>query len=250
VFLSAPSVGLVFTDLEVVDENLHPLGYRAWQGEWVEFGEKEHTFFRRGKALNVLLTRNVVTGCAMAFRSPLRELVLPIQFINEWTIHDRWIALMVAAVADLAFIREPLVKYRKHSNQQMGILPPPINASTQAAKERRLRMLHADNNLLKPICERLTSVSNTTYKASLSEIKARTAHAEVRSNLHAKRFPHRALCVLKGLLTFRYHRFRHPDSNSFYDAAKDIMPYKFLSLSSFITSLLARTHETRDQNKN
>ena len=35
--------------------------------------------------------------------------------------HDAWIALIIAAVAPVAFLEEPLIKYRQHTGQQIGV---------------------------------------------------------------------------------------------------------------------------------
>ena len=35
-------------------------------------------------------------------------------------IHDGWIALTIAAVADVVAIEEPLIQYRQHGRQQIG----------------------------------------------------------------------------------------------------------------------------------
>ena len=135
-FLRMPGAGLVFTDLEMVDENLQSLGYRAWQCQTVQFKQEEQTLLLKGRALDVLLTRNVVVGCAMAFRARFKDLVLPIPGIGEWLHHDYWIALMVSSVANLAFIDRPLMKYRQHPNQQLGLLPPPESSMQGAATFR------------------------------------------------------------------------------------------------------------------
>ena len=97
-FLISPSTGLVFTDAEVVDENLRPLGYTLWQSN--AFNIKERNSFIQGKFIEVLLKRNVVTGSTMAFRSEFKKLFFPIPDI--W-VHDGWIALLIAFVSDLEY---------------------------------------------------------------------------------------------------------------------------------------------------
>lgn len=233
-FASSPEVGLVFTDLEIVDENLRPLGYRAWQCDWVEFDKKVQKLFKKGKALDLLLTRNVVTGCAMAFRSCFRSLIAPTpEFYRGLNIiHDYWIALIIAAVAEVAFIDEPLVKYRRHRDQQMGLLPPrPEDSSERAKAWRRVGAYPVMVSLLEAVSERLSSEGNAaTYGAAASKLGPRMAHAQVKSNLHAEKFVSRSLSVLMELFALRYYRFSHPDVNGFYEAARDMMPYRILLL--------------------
>jgi glycosyltransferase involved in cell wall biosynthesis len=118
VFSSAPEVGLVFTDAEVVSEDLHTLVDSLVENS--DFGTESQALVKEGKAIRVLLQGSVVTGATMAFRACLRPLVLPIPghtILQE----DAWIALIIAAVAPLVFLKEPLIKYRQHAGQQIGV---------------------------------------------------------------------------------------------------------------------------------
>src|SRR5258706_9758378 len=56
----------------------------------------------------------------MAFRSRLRHLVLPIPS-HTMLQHDAWIVLIMAAAAPVVFLDEPLIKYRQHYGQQIGV---------------------------------------------------------------------------------------------------------------------------------
>jgi glycosyltransferase involved in cell wall biosynthesis len=78
-----PHVGLVFTDANVVDTNLNPLGYTLWQS--IKLTPPKQRLVSEGKALSVLMKHNVVTGAAMAFRAQYRSLFMPIP--TEW-VHD------------------------------------------------------------------------------------------------------------------------------------------------------------------
>ena len=138
----APSVGLVFTDADVVDEHLRPLGYSLWES--IDFSHEDREMFRHGRALDVLLAHNVVAGMTMVFRSVFRELVLPILDDHPFWAHDGWIAAAIAAVTDIAFIDEALVLYRQHPGHQIGAGPPQwfIPVSTSFARIEHLRKLH------------------------------------------------------------------------------------------------------------
>ena len=77
-----------------------------------------------GEAFFVLFRFNMVTGATIAFRARFKDLVLPIP-ADTISIHDGWIALMIASVADIAFIEAPLIHYRQHPGQQIGALAIP-----------------------------------------------------------------------------------------------------------------------------
>jgi len=111
--------GLAFCDALVVDRELNALGYTLWDSIW--FGGREQMEARGGRCFDVLLRRNVVQGCAMAFRREFLDLVLPFPPLSAkvW-VHDGWIALLIAAVAQVEVVGEPLVLYRQHRGSQIG----------------------------------------------------------------------------------------------------------------------------------
>ncbi|MBA2246289.1 MAG: glycosyltransferase family 2 protein [Gemmatimonadetes bacterium] len=115
-FCEAPDVGMFFSDADVVDAELRSLGHRLWQA--IRLLPDRQQEVRAGDALGRLLRGCYVTGATMAFRSEFRELVLP---VSERSPHDAWIALLVAAVARVNLIAEPLIAYRQHGSNQIGV---------------------------------------------------------------------------------------------------------------------------------
>jgi glycosyltransferase involved in cell wall biosynthesis len=127
--LSNPAAGLVFSDAELIDENSRLLGKRLWNT--CGLGESQRKRIRQGRALEVLLRHNVVYGSTTAFRSELRDIVLP---IPEITTHDLWIALIASVVSKINILPTPLIRYRKHSAQQVGTLYFGVKESLEKAK--------------------------------------------------------------------------------------------------------------------
>jgi hypothetical protein len=105
----------VFSDALLVDQERRPLRHTLWEA--IEFRLAEQVLFRAGRAFESFLRRFRVTGATMAFRGCFRDMILPIP--AGW-VHDGWIALLIAAVADCLPIREPLIEYRQHPRQQLG----------------------------------------------------------------------------------------------------------------------------------
>jgi glycosyltransferase involved in cell wall biosynthesis len=128
----SPGVGLVFSDAEVVDASLRPLGFRLWDS--VGFGPELRARFAGGEAFEVLVRGNFVTGATLAFRASLRDAVLP---IAEGTHHDAWIAMLAAALGDVAAIPEPLILYRQHGGNQIGARR--VSLLGRLRRARRLR---------------------------------------------------------------------------------------------------------------
>lgn len=221
-FRDGPDVGLVFSDAEVVDENLNPLNSRMW--DEVNFDEHKRKLVRRGRAFEVLITGWTVTGATMAFRSDFVNLALPIPE-DIAMIHDGWIALTVASVADVVIIEQPLIKYRQHARQQIGA-PMRARAESQTNSVQKLETAfrrHNDNSELHKILarleERLTNHKNAyDGRNALSFIADYSFHLDVRANLPQRRLS-RLPRILRELVTRRYHEY----ASGFKSAAKDLV---------------------------
>jgi len=116
-FVDDPEVGLVFGDGVVVNSELSDTGVRLWD---LTFPLSARRLFAEDKALAALSRYNVITGATMAFRARFRSLFLPIPEV-ESLLHDGWISLIIAGHAKLAMLPEPIIKYRRHARQQVGL---------------------------------------------------------------------------------------------------------------------------------
>jgi glycosyltransferase involved in cell wall biosynthesis len=217
-FNTNPNAGLVFSDAEIVDEKLNSLGRRMW--DEVGFDSHKRKLLANGRALDVLITGWTVTGATMAFRSNYKTLSLPIP-TNIQMIHDGWIALTVAAVADVVTIDEPLVKYRQHERQQIGAPtrgPKAPAASTSEALKRRNSAAELQN-ILETLEQRLMDHRNEfDCRKALAFAAAYARHLDARANLPNRRL-NRLPTILRELLTWRYHEY----ANGFKSAAKDLV---------------------------
>lgn len=101
---------LVFTDLEVVDENLQTIHESFWRSQ----GLKPE----RCNLLNRLLLQNVVTGCTVLMNRALLRKAAPIHPAAE--MHDWWVALTAAAFGVAGFVSRPTVRYRQHGQNIVG----------------------------------------------------------------------------------------------------------------------------------
>lgn len=114
-FLQNPQAGLVFTDADVVDQDLDHMGLRLWKSARFD-AQAQATIVH--DPYRVLLRYPVVTGATMAFRSVFRNLVLP---VPEIWVHDAWIALLIGAKSSLLPLPSALIGYRQHGANQIGI---------------------------------------------------------------------------------------------------------------------------------
>ena len=218
----SPSAGMVFSDAAIVDEDLKPLNRRMW--DEVGFDARKRNLVRTGRALEVLITGWTVTGATMAFRSRFVKLSLPIPD-GIGMIHDGWIALTVAAVADVVALDDPLIQYRQHAQQQIGAptrkeTNPDLRGMQAIETAFRRRNSSTDlHKILETLEARLSAQANDfdTRKA-LSFVSEYAFHLNVRANLPQRRL-HRVPSILRELLSLRYHEY----ANGFKSAAKDLV---------------------------
>ncbi len=212
-FSRRPSAGLVFSDAELVDEDLRPLGVRLW--DRVEFTPERRGRFDAGDAWRVLLARNVVTGATMAFRRSYVNRLVP--FPPSW-VHDAWIAFIVSLYADLGRIDEPLIRYRQHAGQQIGarerasLTMDAVFGDNTASYANEFRH-YADAH------RRVKRLRGTFpgYDAVAAAVRDRAAYHYLRSRLPKERLG-RISAVAANLCSRRYQRY----ANGFLSAAKDL----------------------------
>ncbi len=101
---------LLYSDLSIVDaeNNLIHKSFMQFQG-------LKH--YCDGQ-INILLTQNFVTGCAMAINSELLRSALPVP--KAAIMHDWWFSLCAATVGSIEYMEHPLVKYRQHGKNSVG----------------------------------------------------------------------------------------------------------------------------------
>lgn len=228
-FNKSKNIGMVFSDAEVVDEKLETLKSRLWD---FSFPAAERESVKNGGLFKLLLKKNVVTGAAMVFRKEFRNFFLPIPTNIPNILHDAWIALIISAISDVSFVNKPLIKYRQHSNQQLGISLENLLRNDKINRQDHYRnTIHILKKELKklsllpkvlnnyPLFQNkvLARDINSAINECYEEITEITYHYEARLNLSSSRI-RRIFSVYKEVMTGRYHRF----SRGLKSAAKDI----------------------------
>jgi glycosyltransferase involved in cell wall biosynthesis len=150
---------LVFSDADLMDDQTRP----EWKTLWKRLGftGKRKQAFLAGD-YGLLAKHRYVTGATMMFRSTLRERCLP---IPEGWIHDEWIAMMAAAFGKLRAIDEPLIRYRLHSAQQVGLtnkLEQRAQGAT-AGEKHRSRVAESAKEL-RQLCDALSAMKSASPK--------------------------------------------------------------------------------------
>jgi glycosyltransferase involved in cell wall biosynthesis len=123
------SIAGVFSNGDLIDSNSTPLEGDMWSSFGFTTPEQNH--FKNGKAIHVLLRRNVVTGMTLAFRSAWRD---QLQNMPASWHHDAWLAFRLAARSTVVACPDHLVAYRVHGAQQIGV---PIGLRAKLSLVRR-----------------------------------------------------------------------------------------------------------------
>lgn len=105
---------LVYSDLEVVDENLNIIYKSYWKLKGIYKKIKKYNNFKS------LYLNNFVTGCTIIAKSEQIKDVLPLPNTSKYILHDYWIALIISQKGKITYIEEPLIKYRQHKNNKIG----------------------------------------------------------------------------------------------------------------------------------
>ncbi|MBW2606228.1 MAG: glycosyltransferase family 2 protein [Deltaproteobacteria bacterium] len=201
-FDEKPDTGGVFCNAEVTDQNLHSLGYDIWQKS--AFTVKEQQKVVIGNALSVLIKHYIVTGATLIFKADLKPIVLP---IPSYWFHDAWIALLIASVSSLSFIHEPMMKYRQHSDNQLGGKRKGLIRDVLDAFEiNRTDYFSLELEKYRSACDRLKMFSNANIPLSLFLIDNKINHLETRLSMNR----HRTLRIpsfIKELASGRYAQY-------------------------------------------
>lgn len=209
-------VGLVFSDAELVDEKLKPLGKTLAS---LTFRASTRKDLQNGKAFVSLLEQNFVTGGTMAFRSKFRESLAPTPEGVPNLIHDGWIALSIANEAPIVFVDEPLIKYRQHAAQQVG-LRMGQEEDRKEVFEKTIETLESEVERLRAmqaILQELPHFQTLPVDQLIREKLEYRDHCETRMDLPRSRAK-RITPVVREFVTGRYGRF----SRGLFSAAKDL----------------------------
>jgi len=217
---SGPSVGYVFSNANIVGKDLQPLGYTLWDANG--FGGALRELFQLHQ-VKAMLRVDFITGATMAFKSELRNSILP---ISDLWVHDGWIAIVASCIGMGGEpLPDTLVQYRQHSNQQVGATRPgTMTIAGRLSSYRQRSQLFADQ--LEQRAKRMDSLYSHLRKLNLGNQHAQNLelvcqaakHFHNRSNIIATHTLDKILKIGREVASRRYATF----SNSLISAFKDL----------------------------
>lgn len=183
----------VFTELQVVNQNLHPMHLMNGNQVWFD--------------LPHFLVGNCVTGCTMMINQALKNsLKISDTNFHQIYLHDWWIGMVASVVGKLIYIPKPTILYRQHANNVEGSKPTNmltlIKRSLNLGKERKAmnKMLAMDAELNRLFGDRTTG-HNRQYLREYASLTSQPTFGK-RLKLVIKCPPQRSHA--KGKLLFSY----------------------------------------------
>jgi hypothetical protein len=156
-----------------------------------------------GQGFRVLLRRSLATGATVALRRTLLADVLP--FPAGW-VHDEWLAIIAAALGGFDCVERPLIDYRQHAGNQLG-----MSERSFAARWRGLLMPAAE--AVEPLIlrgrilrERLRLLKQSVPASDLARVDQKLQHLDARAALTGSPW-RRAGGVLRETVSGRYGRY-------------------------------------------
>jgi glycosyltransferase involved in cell wall biosynthesis len=125
-----PRIAGLFSNASLMDGQGTPQTGNLW--ERFGFTSMRQDRFNRQTAFDQLLQRDTVTGATLLFRSSYLPLLVP--FPTEW-VHDGWIALLLAALAEIKPLPARPMAYRIHAQQQVGAKQTPLSDHLRTEKQ-------------------------------------------------------------------------------------------------------------------
>lgn len=106
---------LVFTDLEVVDEDLNTIN-NSFNTMMGKIGKIRKSVSK----MEFEYLYNSITGCTILAKSSMISKILPLPKNSKYVIHDSWVGLATSINGKVCYLDEATVKYRQHGDNQVG----------------------------------------------------------------------------------------------------------------------------------
>jgi hypothetical protein len=203
----------VHSNAELVDSEGNHLSRRLFDALLVT--EKEREQVAAGLAYRAYLKRNLVTGAACACRVDALRLALPLS--PQW-IHDEWIALTCGLASKVKMLEEPLMDYRLHSSNTVGLPVPTaawrVRSVLRAVVEPQVGV--QQRRLDRLLEMRVHAVRLRASDDALESLDSAIRHARHRANLPSS-FVRRLAAAYKERHSGRYDQWSSGDLSLVHD---------------------------------
>jgi glycosyltransferase involved in cell wall biosynthesis len=187
-FNAHPEIDAIFSNAIMVDQKGVPTGNTSF--EQIEFYPEMQSKWNLGQSFDMLLKGYVVTGATLAIRKKICSEVFPVPEIIPELIHDGWISLFLSIKNKIAFISDPLIQYREHESQQVGLQgkEPTITLKDRLIRSRedKLARLQKKFDDAKALFDYFSALP-LQHTCTIVKIQDRMLHYQMRSQLPSNR---------------------------------------------------------------
>jgi glycosyltransferase involved in cell wall biosynthesis len=170
-------LGGVFSDANLIDGDGRQMGLRL-------FARHKFTAAKQGDFLGcptaTLLKHDVVTGATLMFRATIRRYCSPIP--ASW-VHDGWLAWMIALHSRLSLVTEPLIDYRIHAGQQLGVSSASSTQGAHAETETRRQFYKRVARQFEDLLQRVLAEGWNENDVLIGKIRGKIAFLKRQSTL-------------------------------------------------------------------
>lgn len=195
---------LLHSDARIVGATGQPLGHTLFEALAVQRMERQ--LLHSGRAFEVFLRRNLVTGATAVLRRSLLHAALP---IPKWWLHDEWLGAIASCIGRVGVLEEPLIDYRQHAHNLVGarrfrwrVAVERVLSSRQAANSFRTHKIEA-------LLERVTTLAGSGH--SIDPGKLKLVHGQLTHQLFRVHLPTgrgaRIIPIAREITKGNYQRF-------------------------------------------
>ncbi|RZI71990.1 MAG: glycosyltransferase family 2 protein [Pseudomonas sp.] len=205
---------MLHSDARLVDAQGASLGDNLL--DTLEVTSKELETVHVGRAFDVLLRRNIVTGATMAVRRRVIERGFNVP--PGW-IHDEWLAMTAAAQGRIDCLEAQTIDYRQHDRNQIGV-------RRQGYFERLFTDGTVHGELMVRMRDRIQTLLDLAEEGAfplnghdLESVRERLIHARLRAN-PPRNVMARIAAVRREYATGRYVRFSNGPRSAISDLVR------------------------------
>ena len=179
-FAARPGLDLVAAEARLVDDAGAPLGATLFETLGVDAGVRERL---ASSPFEELLKRNVVTGATAMVARRLVGRAAP--FPASW-VHDEWLAIVASVGGGIAVVPDPVVDYRQHGGNQIGVARLGTGGRLARLREPRTERNAALLARAQDLADRIPSIAPGDMRVEI-ETAGKLAHEAMRQGIPAAR---------------------------------------------------------------
>jgi glycosyltransferase involved in cell wall biosynthesis len=181
-FDSRADLDLVFSNARLVDGYGSSLDRTLF--DVLEISGSDTQKIHDSDALPLFIKRNLATGATIMFRRHLLTTAVP--FPSHW-VHDEWLGIMAAATGRLEVVDEPLIDYRQHGSNVIGVEYPTLRRKVQRTLEPRGGRNERVSRKFEQFAERLESLGSAVPSEVLALARDKSTFETERAGLPTAR---------------------------------------------------------------